>query len=418
MKHNGLLAAISLFSMTWNVVHAEGELKTVSMKPGYTDQVYVSLNNGVVKNSLLNDWDLGFEIKNISSSILLNEGKGLELYYVPNSTEETYSQTLDAANLSTWERVINSPTDWSKGAFTRGLDYNTGNFGWGEYNMGTHTITGNAVFVIKAVDNSMKKVFITALAAGKYLFKYANLDGTDEVSAEINKADFTDKNFGYYSLTTKKTVDIEPENLAWDIVFGKYVDYASDGQGNTVPYGVSGIRSNFNTAVVKIENGATQTTPPDDALYTYDINGIGYKWKAFSGTAWAIDNTSGYFVKTQQGKLFKIVFQDFGGSATGTTTYRQEEMQTSSVTDNEGNSSATFALYPNVTTSSENVQIVLVNGENSRLNISVKDVAGNTMFVQSGLHHSELQTMTLPNLPVGMYFVSVGNAVQKLVVVR
>jgi len=417
-----ILSAISLFCMTWSTVFSGENLKTVIMKPSYSDQVFVSLSGGVIKNTPIADWDLGFEIKNISSSILVNEGKGAELYYIPNSSESTFAETLKAADLTTWERTINSTIDWSMGAFNRGFDYNTGNFGWGEYNVGSHTVTGNSVFVVKFLDNSMKKVFITALAAGKYLFKYANLDGTDEVSGEVNKADFSGRNFGYYSFSAKKSVDIEPQSSAWDIVFGKYVDYTKDMSGNTVPYVVAGIRSNFQTAVAKIADGANQSTAPEESTYSAEINTIGYTWKTFTGTAWSIDKTTAYFVKTQENKIFKLVFQDFGGSATGSTTYSQDEILTSSIYDNAGNVTGAFSLYPNVVTSSESVSIVLGNESAEMVKVTVQNTLGDILYTQVLENANGLQTLNIPQLSGGMYLVTVGNenfsSTQKLLITK
>lgn len=421
MKKN-VLIAISLFCMTWSTAFSGENLKTVVMKPSYSDQVYVSLSNGVVKNTPLADWDLGFEIKNISSSILVNEGKGAELYYVPNSSESTFAETLKPEDLSTWERIINSTTDWSMGAFNRGFDYNTGNFGWGEYNMGSHTIVGNSVFVVKFLDNSMKKMFITNLAAGKYMFKYANLDGTEEVSGEVNKADFSGRNFGYYSFAAKKSVDIEPASTTWDIVFGKYADYTKDMSGNTVPYVVAGIRSNFQTYVAKIANGANQSSAPEETAYSAEINTIGYTWKTFAGTAWTIDKTTAYFVKTQENKIFKLVFQDFGGSATGSTTYSQDEILTSSIYDNAGNITGAFSLYPNIVTSSESVSIVLGNESAEMVKVTVQNTLGDILYTQVLENANGLQTLNIPQLSGGMYLVTVGNenfsSTQKLLITK
>lgn len=422
MKMKKVLCAISFFCVTWSSAVANDNVKTVSMKPGYSDQVYISLSEGIVKSNPIADWDMAFEIKNISSSILINEGKGAELYYIPNSSESTFAETLKSADLGTWERVINSPTDWSSGAFNRGFDYNTGNFGWGEYNMGSHTVLGNSVFVVKFLDNTMKKVFISALAAGKYLFKYANLDGTDEVSTELNKVEFSGRNFGYYSFTAKKSVDNEPESSAWDIVFGKYVDYTKDMSGNTVSYVVAGIRSNFMTPVAKIENGASQTTVPTEEQFTTAINAIGYTWKTFTGTAWSIDKTSAYFVRSQKNRIFKIVFQDFGGSSTGTTTYTQDEIITSSINDNTGNAIGAFALYPNVASNSENVNIVLGNENGDKMMITVQNTLGDIVYTQQLENAQGLHSLTMPSLASGMYLVTVGNenfsSTQKLMITK
>ncbi|HRK59829.1 MAG TPA: hypothetical protein PLI74_09315, partial [Candidatus Kapabacteria bacterium] len=107
--------AAGLFVLMANIVSAQPTHQEISMKPGYTDQVYVSLEKGMVRSVALTEWDLGFEINGRTSSIIINEGKGWELYYVPESTEESFSLPFNEADIAQWERVINSPLSWSSG---------------------------------------------------------------------------------------------------------------------------------------------------------------------------------------------------------------------------------------------------------------------------------------------------------------
>ena len=43
-----------------------------------------------------------------------------------------------------------------------------------------------------------KKLQVMKLAGGTYEFRYANIDGSNEVNTSVSKSSFTNKNSGYY----------------------------------------------------------------------------------------------------------------------------------------------------------------------------------------------------------------------------
>ncbi len=395
--------AAGLFVLMANIVSAQPTLQEISMKPGYTDQVYVSLEKGKVRSVSLSEWDLGFEIKGRTSSVIINEGKGWELYYVPESTEETFVLPLQSDDIAQWERVINSPLSWSSGAFNRGMDANTGKYGWGEYDPSTHAVKGTSVYVMKLVDK-MKKIIITGLVGGKYMFKYANLDGTDEKSGEVAKSDFEGRNFGYFSFATGDVVDHEPDDNQWDMVFGKYVDYAADPSGNEVPYSVTGIRTNSSVAVAKVPNGAISDIVPDISEFSSHINAIGYNWKSFTGGAWALDTTTAYYVKNQQNKIYKIVFKSFGGNTTGSTTFMQHDVTVTSLDDNHSSENQSVIIFPTILQSGDSFSLYL-RSQNDAVSLSVIDFTGKTLFSETLDATDNMQSIALPSLPVGQYAV-------------
>jgi hypothetical protein len=402
-----VFAAASFFLMA-NIVTAQQILQEISMKPGYSDQVYVSLEKGVSKSIPLSQWDIGFQITGISSSIIVNEGKGLELYYVTGSTEETFAQKLNEVDIAQWERVINSPLSWNNGAFNRGYDFNTGNFGWGDYNTATHTVTGTSVYVVKFPDKSFKKLFINGLVGGKYMFKYANLDGTEEKSGEVAKSDFAGRNFGYFDLLTAKTIDIEPETNQWDLLFSKYVDYTKDQSGNELPYVVSGIRTNTSVTVAKVPNGAASNNIPDISAFSTNINTIGYNWKSFTGGAWILDTTTAYYVKNQNNKIYKIVFKRFGGSTTGTTTFMQEDVTVSSLNEDIVSAVSYTKVFPTVVQSGASLT-VQSNSNSSVQMLYLYDNAGNEVYKSTLMSGNTSTTVLLPILATGQYTLMVSN---------
>lgn len=379
---------------------------TVSAGPGYANEVFYSLENGTVRSEPLADWDIGFQIAGYSSSIITNGGAGVELYAVPNRTADAWAGPVDTAGMDSWDLWYNSTDSWDLGAFNMNQDYQTGNFGWGEYNMNTHIVTGSTIYVIILPDGKAKKIMIDRLSAGTYFFRYADLDGTNEVEASVSKSNFLGKNFGYYSIRDGKTVDREPASDAWDLVFGKYVTYLTP----TIPYGVTGVRSNVNVTTARVKTGNPATVPvPGDVAFTPVINTIGYDWKSFTGTAYKVSDSLAFFVKrNSDGAIYRIVFTEFGGNATGNFVFNQERIGASSVSDEKGNTTVA-ALYPSSTQRGAAVEVVYsleraVTGARAL----VHDVSGRVISTidldpTAGMHSV---AFTAPDA-AGLYFVAI-----------
>ena len=77
--------------------------------------------------------------------------------------------------------------------------------------------------IIKLSNGDYKKLQMIKLSSGVYDFKYANIDGSNEVITNVSKSNYTSKNFGYYSLTNETELDREPDSDSWHILFTKYV---------------------------------------------------------------------------------------------------------------------------------------------------------------------------------------------------
>jgi len=68
----------SLLFITFEVAAQAGSVSdSVVMGPGYADEIYYSMTNGVVSSSPRNTWDIAFRTRVMSSSILTNDGKGV-----------------------------------------------------------------------------------------------------------------------------------------------------------------------------------------------------------------------------------------------------------------------------------------------------------------------------------------------------
>jgi len=395
----------------------------VSTGPGYANEVYYSLENGTVRTEPLASWDIGFQVVGYSSSIITNGGAGVMLYHVPGKTADDWAETLDTTGMDeSWDLWHNSPDTWDLGAFNMNSDYSTGNFGWGEYDMVTHIVSGTALYVIVLPDGAAKKIMIDGLSGGTYSFRYADLDGSNEVEASLAKSEFAGKNFGYYSIRDGKTVDHEPVAVDWDLVFGKYVAFL--GPDMTVPYGVTGVRSNSGISAVRVKTGTPATAPvPNLEDFNSSITTIGYDWKSFTGTEYKVSDSLVFFVrKDVDGSIYRIVFTGFGGSSTGDFMFNQEVIGAASVNDERGGT-VTAAVHPSVAGRGAMVDVVYsLDHAVSGARAVVHDLTGRVLSSvdldgDAGLHRAALSAPET----AGLYFVVIecgGRRVSQRLVVR
>lgn len=383
---------------------------SVTTGSSYKDQVFYSMENGVQGTSLNANWEIAFQISGYSSAILINDAGGVELYSVPGSTADSWSKPVDTTGMASWPRWYNSPKTWDAGAFNMDRDYNTGDFGWGEYNMLTHTVSGTTVYVIKLSNGSYKKIFIDGLTSGVYNFRHADLDGSNEVQETFDKKLFTGKNFGYYSISGKTQEDREPATTSWDITFGRYIDFVAAGPNTYMAYPVTGVRINKNVvAAAVIDVPVEESVAPDEALFSDTASTIGWNWKSFnmSTNTYDISDTKSYFVKSQAGNLYKIVFTGFTGSSTGRYIFTKQQITSTSVGE-PGSTVGIMALHPNTASTGEAVKLLYSTEQSGQAVVAVYDLTGRQLLQQSllaeaaGLHTSDLSTS---NLRSGTYLV-------------
>ena len=398
-------------------INALAQNESISIQPSYSNQSFYSMENGEASNVDNTNWDLAFSTGAMSSSIRINGGMGTELYLYPLG-DTTDWITFNAANIANWHPVHNSDTNWYLGAFDK---YSTSAFdmGWGMYNMTTHYVYGDSIYAIKTVGGDWKKLWIQKLANGEYTFKYANLDGTNEVVESIQKSNFTGKNFAYYSLDQNTSINREPDSQEWDITFTKYITPV---QG--MPYSVTGVLSNTGVNIAQVEN------IPDPNSYTdynqhqmmTEMNTIGYDWKSFdmSAMSYYIDPNTCYFIKDLNNKIWRLVFTEFEGSSTGVIKFNTEEMTNSTFIAESDSDISSFEIYPNPI-NDENLTIVFDNSANNTT-LDIYDLTGKNVYTKlffgTGL---QAKSMKIPNLNKGIYIVALnskGSTFKKKLVVQ
>lgn len=328
------------------------QVMQVSVGPGYGQQAYLKLSTGEVTAVANDAWDIAFtDAGGFDAGLLINEsgslgGASLELY---KTDLIEWDATISDPSVYAIEqnRLYNTEQNWTSGAFNAAADPTDDfDYGWGSYNVATHTIEGTTIYIIKERSGSFKRFQMINLVGGVYNFHYANIDGSNEQSASISKGG--GQPLMYFSMQSNDEVNAPAD---YDIVFQRYTTPLDAGGGDILEYMVTGVLLASGTQAV-VADGIDPTSVNyddyEDQLAS-DPTVIGHEWKNFDfTTGWAVDEDRAQFVKTAEGNVYKIVFYDFEGSTTGITTLESTFIEFSSSEDVESEVPTDgVSIYPN-----------------------------------------------------------------------
>jgi hypothetical protein len=418
MKKYLLVSCLSLILAITSFLRLQSQVvlapDSIVMGPSYANEVYYSMQNGVVSTFPRDSWDIAFRTMVMSSSIITNDGKNVMLYTYPNADTSGWA-SVDTAGLQLWKPLYNGVDDWENGAFMRnatgGLD-----FGWGVYNTANHYITGDSLYVIQLRDGSLRKLWIIRKKAAEdiYTFRYAMLDGANEHSVTLNCTNYLAKEFIGYSLEADSVVDYQPDRESWDLVFTKYVaPYSPD----TV-YNYMGIENNALTYTQEFLHVA-----PDFIAYKADSwdstkIGIGHDWKTFDNSIWTLTDSLAYFVKTQSGEIYKLVMTKYEGSGTGKVGFDKAKVPGLGIADKR-NSQIPVSVFPTPATDRVHLRI---DAQDEASGLEVLDLTGRTVFTDRLAPGADNYLLDSSSLRSGVYFLKVtsGNksAVVKVIISR
>jgi hypothetical protein len=344
----------------------------------YNNEVYYSFENDTLAVESRGNWDIAFVTAKMSVSVLANNGSGLVLCTYPKGTINDWA-TVDTTGM-VWNPLFNSIEDWEMGAFNAGTDTsNVFDYGWGVYNMATHNIAGDSLFIVKLPDGSFKKMAIIQKNSvqNQWSFKYADLDGQNDTTVTFDADDYSSRGFIHYSLKNKQIVEQEPAER-WQLLFTRYYDY-------TIPYYVTGVLTNSGVSVQQI-GGVSQADFKDFApsLFNDTISQIGSDWKSFNMGTFLYDIADDvvYFVQDTVGtdkSVWKIYFTGFSGSGTGTYSFVKEKMILTGAETIENGARGNVTVYPNPATS----QINIIHDFSGKTEISIYSVSGQRVFSRS-----------------------------------
>lgn len=379
---------------------------SVTISPGYTDQAFYSLQNGLVQTSLNTDWDLAFQISGFEAAILINSKNNVHLYKANKNISEWSSMITSDTNglINSTNELYNQDTTWFNGAFNGTADLtNQFDLGWGVYDFNTHIVSGDSVYFIQIGNGDFKKLKIDMLQSAVYYFTYANLDGSNEIPASIAKSTYQGKNFGYYSIVNGNAFDREPNKYTWDLSFQQYLSLTP------FIYKVAGVLSNDSVQVAKAYPVDINNVNSAGQNFSYHINQIGYDWKSydFNLNLWTIEDSLVYFVYDRSNTLWKLIFTGFGGSANGNYYFTKEQVSTG--LNNSVNDFHVLSIGPNP--ASDYLNLVYFSGKEVTAEIQILDLAGKQVFSKTIDNHSGLNELTIPlsGLSKGIYLVRYQN---------
>jgi len=376
----------------------------VTMGPGNIDMIFYSLEDGASASLDQTSWDISFDTYSLqSATIRINGAQGCQLFLL--GALDTWDNAA-TVNVEELEVLYNDPTDWGLGAYSSTGD-GMFDMGWGVYDVVTHIVTGEKVFILQLPSGELKKTKIVSLANDVYIFVHANLDGTEETEVLVDKTNYTNKNSVYYSFQSDEILDLEPDLDDWDIVFCKYVQDL----GDEFYYPVTGCLNNRNTTSQKMDGLNDQFS---DGTFSLELmseatNSIGYDWKSYDQNAglYELFDDRCYFVTTADESVWRLVFTSYGGSDTGEIGMGLILEQASVISvNNFSGSPASYRvnIYPNPASGNGNLSI----------DVSFPGAYYVTMYNSLGAIVSQLHdeniVLKLNNLQPGLYVVEIHNS--------
>ena len=358
-------------------------LDTVSMGALYSNEIYYSLPNDEQGSAPMYNWDMCFTTSLMDASIRFNHAKGITVIKVPNADSSGFA-SLDTTGIASWTRLYNSDTSWNKGALNQTANStNPFDFGWGIYDMSTHDVTGDSLYVVRIAPPSLPvswvKIFVKKkTSTNDYLIRVGTLDNSFDQVYTIPAGTYTTKNFIYVAYQNG-IIDREPASANWDIVFSRYATYIP-GPGY---YNVTGVLQNHGVTVAQaypVDAAIVSVTPYLNSFQT-NISEIGYDWKYYDmGTnSYLITDSTAYFVKLANGNIWKMIFTGFD-AATGTIIFSKELVQTNSIDEIE-NEMSSVMVYPNPTANL--VTLMFDSKTSGAVQCSVYDLCGREVMNQS-----------------------------------
>lgn len=394
---------------------------SVEMGQGYGNDVYYSFANGEVKKVANNTWDLAFRTGFRTDAIFINSvssstaQRSTKLYLYPKGDKTAWS-TFDTSGWKGWLEYQNTDTSWEFGAFNRAAG-TFPDFSWGIYNPVTKIVEGDSLYLLEITNGSnkvYKKLFIMDKNFGVWHFKYADVDGANEVVDSIVASNGNAKLLDYYSIIDGADVAHEPDSVKdWDLLFTRYHEWITmPAPGSYYP--VMGVLTNKGVKVAekrsidKLTYDVANLTAGD---YKEFRNIIGSDWKFFDNNtfSWKLIDSLAYFVQLQNGSVWKIYFTGFGGTGNGKSVFNKTKVQPG-LSVNPAATVASFGVYPNPAATS--VSVVFENRANSVSNtlkiydMDGKVVATHTLENAPGFYTSEVN---IEQLPAGVYVMSIEN---------
>ena len=390
-------------------------IQQISTGAGYQKQSFINLSAGTQKQVTNTTWDIAFTVYGSQDAgVFINESSGssmgspLPLIEIYDALSDNFSEQPDPAFLTDFQ-LLNTEKSWAYGAFNeRRNPDDTLDLGWGVLDPQTGEVSGSSVYVLKLRNGEYRKIRIESLAGGVYTFRYANLDGTNELLKTINKADHAGKTLAYFSLETGATVNVEPSTGGFDLIYCRYVTLLLDpGTLEYIPYYVTGVLSGPGAKVAEADGVDPLTVAYadyQDSLHT-ELDVIGHDWKFFDLSAWTVDADRVFFLKTANDRVWKLQFIAFGGSTTGNADLKKTDLGIISAGQDPAAVGLKAAIFPNPVQDQLTVSLDIPAALAQNGQLQVLDLQGRVILNSAVLLKEGFQVVQLPasTLTPGMY---------------
>ena len=406
-------------------INAQDDIIQVSIGANYANQTYYTLNTDETFQVGNDEWDIAFANSGpTEAGIHVNESVTLSftgpspktlLYKAPTNV---FSDVITIESIG--DSLYNNETSWGYGgALNIQKDpVNWADFGWGTYNTDNHSIVGDRVFVIQLRDNSYRKFIIESLAGGVYTIRFAELDGTNEQTVAINKADYADQHLILFSFLDAAV--LEEQAMTWDLSFQRYSDLDPRNVGVDVEYTVTGILT-----APGVKSAQANDVNPDDVNFEDYLDSldsqldiIGQDWKYFSfETGWNIIDDVVYFVKTSDNILWQIYMYDFEGSSTGTYTFAKWNHGEVAGINDINSKFESVSLVPNPINPGASFSIILDSNYSGDAKINIYNMTGHQISSYSHKLSAGMNAIRLStgHIPTGNYLVRVNTGEEIIV---
>lgn len=393
---------IPAFLLAYTLGQAQS-FQEISTGAGYNKQSFIRLSNGSEKQVNNDSWDLAFTAFGFQDAgIFINESAGsvmgqnlplTELYYAQTND---FNASIDIEAIKN-QKYLNSEKSWLYGAFNELRDtLQPFDYGWGQYIPGANKVLGNKVFVMKLRNGSYKKIKIESLTGTSYIFTYADLDGSNQITKTLNKlTDNRGQKLIFFSFATNATVDVLPQG-GFDLMYCRYITLAKDPNGTIVQqYNVTGVLTG--PGVLTAEADSVDFASANYENYRNKLSSItdiiGYDWKTLGGTSWVIDPDKVFFVKTADNQVWKIHFIDFEGAATGTAVFQKENLGTMSSTENMPE--IKIGVFPNPVSDRLIISAELDNAAQNGATLHILDAAGVNILSRKMANDDKLSVLDI-----------------------
>jgi hypothetical protein len=362
--------------------------QTINLGSALNKKVYVNLSEGTTISYDNNTWEFAFDNRAQNAAILVNDANTTEVFYIDNQTD---FENLDTTGLSSSLALQNSWTTWESGALNDLANpQDPFDFGWGSYNMSTHTVQGERVFVLKTSNGELKKVLIEDLANNKFYIRYANIDGSNEVNAEIDRTQYAKRRFTYFDFDTNASLNLEPDSTMWDFVFTSY-------------HGSAGVLMNYQVSAKSFERG-TQNDWDDIQNLNSGIQSIGKTWYKVNTSN--LENIA-YQVNARNGTNYWLTITDAQLTSSGDVTFKVGDITS---IDNPNKNTNQISFFPNPLIRGNTLTI----NATSNTNYSIYNTAG--VIVENGVLVKGNNNINTSTLSPGVYFLNSNTGKQPIII--